>query len=185
VSLARLAGQLPDFADDLKHNLRALAGEATLGETQKASCFLAAAFACGEPLTIEALMAEFQPKLTPAGLRAAKAATAIMSMTNIYWRFLHLASAPEFAQLPANLKMSIVARPGGEPLDFELATIAVSALNGCGLCIEAHLKKLLKAGGSHAQAQAAVRIAAVVHAVANVLRCEAALAARPGPAVAR
>jgi alkyl hydroperoxide reductase subunit D len=147
-----------------------------LSETQKASAFLAAAFACGEPRSIAALMAEYSPRLTPAGLRAAKAATAIMSMTNVYWRFLHLVSAPEFKQMPTKLKMSGVARPGTEPLDFEAATVAVSALNGCTLCVEAHLKKLLSAGGSHLQAQAAVRIAAVVHAIANVLRSEAALA---------
>jgi alkyl hydroperoxide reductase subunit D len=50
-----------------------------------------------------------------------------------------------------------------------LYSLAVSAVNGCGLCIESHEKLLRKHEVSREAIQSAVRIAAVVHAVAVVL----------------
>jgi alkyl hydroperoxide reductase subunit D len=55
-----------------------------------------------------------------------------------------------------------------------LWSLAVSAINGCGLCITAHDKVVRAAGITAEQVQAAVRIAAVVHAVAVTLEAEAA-----------
>jgi len=50
----------------------------------------------------------------------------------------------------------------------------VSAINGCGACIASHEKVVRAAGITAEQVQAAVRIAAVVHAVAVTLEAEAA-----------
>jgi alkyl hydroperoxide reductase subunit D len=59
--------------------------------------------------------------------------------------------------------------------DFELWSLAVSAINGCGMCIDAHEHELRKAGLTTEQIQAAVRIASVVNAAAAVIRAEATL----------
>ncbi len=48
-----------------------------------------------------------------------------------------------------------------------------SAINGCGLCIEAHEQELRKAGIGKEAIQAAVRSTSVVHAVGVVLESEA------------
>ena len=64
-----------------------------------------------------------------------------------------------------------------EKADFELWSLAVSAVNGCAMCMESHEKIVRQAGLTQEQVQAAVRIAAVVHAVAAVLDGEDALAA--------
>jgi alkyl hydroperoxide reductase subunit D len=69
--------------------------------------------------------------------------------------------------------MNVIAKPGVEKADFELWSLAVSAVNGCGMCIDAHERELRKAGLGAEQIQAAVRIAAVVHAVAATLEGEA------------
>jgi alkyl hydroperoxide reductase subunit D len=61
-------------------------------------------------------------------------------------------------------------------VDFELWSLAVSAVNGCGMCMESHEKVVRAAGLTAEQVQSAVRIAAVVHAVAATLDGEAALA---------
>jgi alkyl hydroperoxide reductase subunit D len=42
----------------------------------------------------------------------------------------------------------------------------VSAINGCGMCMESHEKTLQKHGVSSQAIQSAVRIAAVLHGVA-------------------
>jgi alkyl hydroperoxide reductase subunit D len=107
-------------------------------------------------------------------MAAAEAAAAIMAMNNVYYRFVHLASNKDYGRLPAQLRMNVLAEPGVDKADFELWSLAVSAVNGCGLCIDAHERELRKAGLPAEAIQAAVRIAAVVHAVATVLDAEPA-----------
>jgi alkyl hydroperoxide reductase subunit D len=118
---------------------------------------------------IEAVTAEFGPRLDPAAFAAAKAAAAIMAMNNVYYRFLHLVEDEEYAKLRAGLRMNVIANPGTARENFELWSLAVSAVNGCGKCMTAHEKVLREAGLTREQIQAAVRIAAVVHAVAVTL----------------
>jgi AhpD family alkylhydroperoxidase len=53
-----------------------------------------------------------------------------------------------------------------DKVNFELNCLAVSAINGCGMCIEAHTHELTKAGVSKLAIQSSVRIAAVLNATA-------------------
>jgi alkyl hydroperoxide reductase subunit D len=172
MSLASLRDRLPEFAKDLKLNLTTLAAETALNEQQRAGTFVAAALAARNPQVSEAILAEFGPRLSPAALNAAKAAAAIMGMNNVYYRFTHLASSPDYRSMPARLRMNVLANPGVDKADFELWSLAVSALNGCGMCIDAHEKVLRQAGITAEQVQSAVRIAAVVNAVAATLEGE-------------
>ena len=98
-----------------------------------------------------------------------------MGMNNIYYRFTHLTSNPEYGKLPAKLRMNIIANPGASKVDFELWSLAVSAINGCGMCVDSHERVLKEHGVTTEQIQTAVRIAAVVHAVAATLEGEAVL----------
>jgi alkyl hydroperoxide reductase subunit D len=174
MSTETLKSHLPEYAKDLKLNLSSLAAETVLSEQQKAGAFVASALAARNSAVSEALIAEFAPRLSPEALNAAKAAAAIMAMNNIYYRFVHLASAPDYKALPAKLRMNVIGKPGVEKVDFELWSLAVSAINGCGACIESHEKIVREHGITAEQVQAAVRIAAVVHAVAATLDGEAA-----------
>jgi alkyl hydroperoxide reductase subunit D len=70
--------------------------------------------------------------------------------------------------------MNVLAKPGVEKVDFELWSLAVSAINGCGMCVDSHERVVREGGLSTEAVQAAVRIAAVVHAVAATLDGEAA-----------
>ena len=60
-----------------------------------------------------------------------------MAMNNIYYRFVHLVHAADYKTLPAKLRMNVMAKPGVDKVDFELWSLAVSAINGCGMCLEA------------------------------------------------
>ena len=73
----------------------------------------------------------------------------------------------------------IIAELSGTRADFELWSLAVSAINGCGMCIESHEKAVRQAGITAEQVQAAVRIASVVNAAAAVLDAEAVSAQQP------
>lgn len=183
-TLQTLRDRLPEYAKDLKLSLGALAGETVLDETRKAGTFVAAAIASRNREVIEAVVAEFGPRLDPAAFAAAKAAAAIMAMNNVYYRFLHLVEDEEYAKLRAGLRMNVIANPGTARENFELWSLAVSAVNGCGRCITAHEKVLREAGLTRGEIQAAVRIAAVVHAVAVTLETEPAAAVQPLAAAA-
>lgn len=100
-----------------------------------------------------------------------------MGMNNIYYRFIHLASEKEYQTMPPRLRMNVMANPGVEKADFELYSLAVSAVNGCGMCIDSHEIELRKAGLTGSEIQAAVKIASIIHAVAAVLDGEDAMAA--------
>jgi alkyl hydroperoxide reductase subunit D len=74
--------------------------------------------------------------------------------------------------MPAKLRMTAMAKPGIAHAEFELLSLAVSAINGCGMCMDSHEQAVRKGGIEPAAIQAAVRIAAVVHAVAVTLDAE-------------
>ncbi|HWA91663.1 MAG TPA: carboxymuconolactone decarboxylase family protein [Rhizomicrobium sp.] len=169
MTLEHLKNRLPDYAKDLKLNLSSLAQEPSLSEQQRAGTFVATALASRNSEAIAGVTAEFGPKLSPEALAAARAAASIMAMNNVYYRFTHLASSPDYRAMPAKLRMNVIGKPGVEKADFELWSLAVSAINGCGMCIDAHEKVLREAGVTAEQIQAAVRIAAVMHAVAATL----------------
>ena len=176
MSLEALRNRLPEYAKDQKLNLGSLASEPALTEQQRAGTFVASAIATRNPEVIKAIAAEFGPKLSPEALTAAKAAASIMGMNNVYYRFTHLVGG-DYGTMPARLRMNVMARPGVDKADFELWSLAVSAINGCGMCMESHEKVVLGHGLGKEQVQAAVRIASVVHATAVTLDAETALAA--------
>jgi alkyl hydroperoxide reductase subunit D len=172
MSLDALRDQIPAYAKDLSLNLSSLAGETLLTDQQKWGCFLASAYAVGQPDVVKAI--EAAAVLTDEAKTAAKAAAAIMGMNNVYYRALHLMTNQEYTTLPARLRMNIIANPGVEKADFELWCTAVSAVNGCGMCLDAHEGVLKKHGVPATAIQASLRIAAVVNAVSRVIAAERA-----------
>jgi alkyl hydroperoxide reductase subunit D len=81
-----------------------------------------------------------------------------------------------YGTLPAGLRMNRIAKPATDQATFELLCLAISALNGCELCIRSHEASLMKLGTTEAAVHDAVRVAAVVGAVCDVLATEAELA---------
>lgn len=175
VTLADLKDRVPDYAKDIRLNIGTLIDDETLTPQQKWGCFTASALACGNADVIQATRTSAQAALSPAAWNAACTAASLMAMNNIYYRFVHLSSNADYHAMPAKLRMNALANPGVDKTDFELWSLAVSAINGCGMCIDAHEKQLVQHGVSTASIQTAVRIAAVVHALARVLDADAAL----------
>ena len=90
-----------------------------------------------------------------------------MGMNNVYYRFVHLVSDKEYSKLPAKLRMNVIGNPGIDKVDFELYSLAISAINGCGMCIDAHVHEIEKAGIEIIGIQSSIRIAAVINATAQ------------------
>jgi len=172
MNFSDLAKTLPDYAKDLRLNVSSLLTEQLLSDQQKWGTLVACAHACAHKPLIDAIEAEAEGKLTPEALNAARASASIMAMNNIYYRFTHLASRPEYRTMPARLRMNVIGTPGIDKADFELFSLAVSAINGCGMCIDSHDKVLAGHGMSAEKIQTSVRIASVVHAVARTLQAQ-------------
>ena len=178
MSLDALRESLPAYAKDLSLNLSSLASETLLTDQQKWGTFVASAYAIGTPAVVKAIdAAAREAGLSEEAHTAAKAAAAIMGMNNVYYRSLHLLSNGEYKTLPAKLRMNILANPGVDKIDFELWSTAVSAINGCGMCLDAHESELKKHSVPNTAIQATLRIGAVVNAVSRIVAAEAAAAA--------
>ncbi len=171
-TLETIRDSIPDYARDLSLNLGSVlapTGAPGLNETQIWAVALASAIASRNVAFTRDIDSLAASHLDAAYLKAARSAAAIMGMNNVYYRFLHLVGDAEYAQLPARLRMNVIGNPGIGKIDFELLSLAVSAINGCGMCIESHEKQLRQHGLTREAVQSAVRIAATVHAVARVL----------------
>jgi lipoyl-dependent peroxiredoxin subunit D len=176
MSLESLRNRIPDYAKDIKLNLGNVATSNALTPTQVWGAMLASALAARNAEVVDAIAADAAQHLSPAEQTAVKSAAAIMAMNNIYYRAIHLIEDPDLGKMPARLRMQAIGNPGVDKLDFELWCLAVSAVNGCGMCLVAHAREVAAKGASREAVQDALRIAATVHAAAVVIEGEAALA---------
>lgn len=162
------------YAKDTKLNLSSVLseeGSPGLSENQIFGIALACAFTTKNQKVVEAIEADALDVLSAEEVEAAKAASTIMAMNNVYYRFAHSAKG-DWLQKPAGLRMNVIGAPGIDHLDFELYALAVSAINGCGLCMDTHTQKVLKDGVREEGVQSTIRIAAVLSAAAQAVEIE-------------
>ncbi len=172
MSLEEIRATIPEYARDLRLNLGSVltvSGAPGLNEAQIWLIALSSALASRNARFARQLEALAAGPLQPAQLQAAHAAAAIMGMNNVYYRFLHLVEDCEYRRMPARLRMNVIGSPGIDKVDFELAALAVSTINACGMCISSHEQALRQHGVTREQVHSTVRIAATIHAVAGVL----------------
>jgi len=177
-----LIDSLPPSAKDLKLNYSSLVRNNTeLTAQQLWGTVVASALATRSAVLTAAVLAAAPAQLSQQALEAAKTAAAIMGMNNIFYRFQHLSSNPRYSEMGARLRMNGLRGHGVEEVDFELWALAVSAINGCGKCVDAHEKVVREKGATEEQVLAVVRVASVVHAIGAAL--DAVQAEAPAPAI--
>lgn len=172
MSIENIKARLPEYARDIRLNLSTvLGGTGTPGleEPVAAGVAYACAVASKDASLVEAIEAHAGEKLDAARRNAARAAAAVMAMNNVYYRFVHFTGDEEYARMPARLRMNVIGNPGIDKAEFELYSLAVSAMNGCEFCVKAHERVVRGAGYTREGVQSAGRIAAVIAAVASVL----------------
>ncbi len=160
----------------MKLNLSSFQTQAELTEQQTWGTIVASAVASRNDQLTQAAIEDAAAHLSPQALEAAKGAAAVMGMNNVYYRFLHLSSNEKYRTIPARLRMNVLRSHGVDVVDFELWCTAVSAINGCGACVESHEKTLREKGVREETIVAAIRIASVMNGLASVLDTEKALA---------
>lgn len=156
-----------DFAKDIRLNISSILTGTTptdLTNNQILGVTLAVSFATGNTKLIETVQSSLTSELSQEEVHAAKSAAAIMAMNNVYYRSINQISDASFKKLPTGLRMQVIGRPGIDKVTFELYCLAISALNGCGHCLDSHSQVLQKANISNQDIQLAIKIASVIQA---------------------
>lgn len=164
-----LRAALPPAAKDIALNLGSVLGASSLDARQTWGVALACAFATRSAPLAAAIQAEAAKHVGDDVHDDARAAAALMAMNNVYYRFRHLVGKDEYSKKPARLRMSRIAQPRTDKVTFELMCLAVSAMNGCEVCIKSHEHVVLQGGLSDEHVHDAVRIASTLTAAAVAL----------------
>jgi len=172
MNLSQFTIQIPEYAKDLRLNLKSVlteAGAPGLSPSHIMAVALASSYACNHPTLISVIEKESSIILNEETINSAKVANSIMAMNNIYYRFMHSLDDPIWLQRPAKLRMNGLANPTPDKQTFELMCLAISMINGCSLCMKSHTEILEKQGVSKEGIQSVARIAAVIHAAAATI----------------
>lgn len=168
MSIENLRAALPAYAKDLKLNLGSLVANSSLNEQQLWGTLLATAAATKSATVLREIAEEAADNLSEEAYNAALGAASIMGMNNVFYRSKHLLHGA-YDDLRAGLRMQIIGNPGVDKVDFELWSAAVSAINGCGSCLESHAQVVLDGGLDRQQVFDAIRLASVVTGVAQAM----------------
>lgn len=161
--------EFKNYAKDIKLNLSSVLKtdpESELKENQIFAIALSCAYATKNQQIVNEIVEIAADNISTDEIEAAKGAASVMAMNNIYYRFAHLVSDQEYLSMPAKLRMNFISNPGIDKVDFELYSLAVSSINGCGLCIDSHVKQI-STSVNKKSIQHAIRIAATINAVAQ------------------
>ena len=168
MSIENLRGALPEYAKDQKLNLGSLTRSTELSEQQLWGTLLASAAATRNEKVIAEIAEEAKEHLSEEAVEAAYGAATVMAMNNVAYRAKGWLG-DDYANVKFGLRMNIISKPGVEKADFELWSLAVSAINGCEHCAVAHANTVREEGVTKEQVWEAVKVAGVVQAVAQTL----------------
>ncbi|MDR3069318.1 MAG: carboxymuconolactone decarboxylase family protein [Cellulomonas sp.] len=166
---------LPEFAKDIKLNLGSLSRTAVLTSDQLWGTLLATAAATRNATVLREIDGEARQHLSDETRTAALGAATIMGMNNVFYRGRHFLGT--YDDLPAGLRMTIIGRPGVDKSLFELWSVAVSAINGCEMCMTSHEATVRQDGLSREVVLEVLKVAAVVAGAAQALTIAEALEA--------
>jgi len=160
---------LPDHARDLRMNLAAVLSESSLTAAQRWGVAVASAAAARRRDLLDAIVADARAEVGDAVVEDGLAASALMAMNNVFYRFRHMVGKDAYGQIPARLRMNRLAKPATTRVDLELFCLAASAVHGCESCVKSHERVVVEGGLTEQNVHDAIRIAAVVHGVAVTL----------------
>lgn len=158
------------YLRDLKLNLSSTLTSAHLTEKECALLGLTTAINNNnKPLTQYYTQYAEQQGATAAELGEAAGCASLLASNNVFYRFRHFTQKEKYTQIPARIRMQLMAKPVTGKEFFELMSLAVSAVNGCEMCVNAHEDSLIKLGTTEERIFDAVRIASLVTATGKII----------------
>ncbi|MBX7228360.1 MAG: carboxymuconolactone decarboxylase family protein [Burkholderiaceae bacterium] len=160
---------IPDYAKDVRLNIDSVIARSSLSSEDAIGVALAAAFACKSKTLINI----FKAALPETEANAALTAASLMGMNNVWYPYVEMANDEDLKTLRPELRMNAYATHGGSSkLKFESYALAASIIGKCHFCISSHYALLKKEGLSAQQLRDIGRIAATVHATAQVIEAQ-------------
>ncbi|KGE70757.1 carboxymuconolactone decarboxylase family protein [Spirochaeta lutea] len=158
------------YIKDLRMNLKTALNTQTLSAKQAHLLAYALAVNAGNPVLIRAFEDSSAGQGAEPGEIAEMAGCAsLLSANNVLYRFRHFVDKPDYEKKPARMRMNIMMRPVTGKMFFELASLVVSAVNGCEMCVKSHEASVLQAGATEDQVWEAIRLASVITSLAKVV----------------
>lgn len=99
----------------------------------------------------------------------AVACASLLASNNVFYRFRHFTQKEKYTQIPARIRMQLMMKPVTGKEFFELISLAVSAVNGCEMCVNAHEDSLIKLGTTEERIFDTVRIASLITATGKII----------------
>ena len=100
----------------------------------------------------------------------AVACASLLASNNVLYRFRHFTSKDTYQLIPARLRMNIMMNPSLGKEFFELISLAISAVNGCELCVNAHENSLIEMGTNERRIFDAIRLSSTIVSFGKVIR---------------
>lgn len=158
------------YLRDLRMNVKSVLSADSF--TPKEAYLLALAIAANENNQI--LLNVFTAKAreheaTEEQIAEAIACASLLSTNNVFYRFRHYVDKEEYNSAPARLRMNIMMNPVLGKEFFELISLAVSAVNGCEMCVKSHEQSVLNAGATAQRVWDSIRLASVIVSLGKVV----------------
>jgi alkyl hydroperoxide reductase subunit D len=158
------------YLRDLKLNLTSTLTSEHLSTKECALTGLATAINNNNSLLIQFFSRYAQEQgATDADTAEAAGCASLLASNNIFYRFRHFTQKEKYGQIPARIRMQLMIKPVTGKEFFELMSLAISAVNGCEMCVNAHEDSLIKMGTSEERVFDAVRIASLVTATGKIV----------------
>jgi alkyl hydroperoxide reductase subunit D len=162
------------IAKDLKLNIKRMLDDSSLSKDEVTLTIIATAKAVDFPeLLAAARESAVAQEMAHEVIQEAEENAAIMGMLNIYYRFRHFiehndpTAKDEYGA--AKLRMTSLGNPAMGKEKFEMLAFAVSAINGCEMCVSSHEKALMGIGVGRDKIHDLGRIAAIVMGLKKLL----------------
>ena len=140
--------------------------------TEKEAALLALAITANQKNNV--LIAGFQKLATEKEAtieeqNEAISCASLLAGNNVFYRFRHFQQKESYNTMQAKIKMNIMMKPVLGKEFFELISLAVSAVNGCEMCVNAHEHSVIELGATEERVWDAIRLAAVITSLDKVI----------------
>ena len=160
---------IPDWSKDIKLNLDSVINRSPLSIEDTHAVALAAALASGNGPLAHLIQIDETFSNYVHEADAAKTASSLMAMNNMWYPYVEMTGDPELKGLPAGLRMNAYANHGGvSKKKFEMYALAASIIGKCHFCVKNHYDILKQEGMSVQELQHVGKIASVVNAISKI-----------------
>lgn len=158
------------YLRDLKLNVKAVLISEHLSAKETHLIALAIAANNNKEILVNSFAAKAKTNgASDAEIADTQACASLLAANNVLYRFRHFVEKEVYNNAPAKLRMNIMMNPVLGKEFFELISLAVSAVNGCEMCVKSHEQSVLHAGGTENRIWDAIRIASIITSLGKAI----------------